>query len=217
MGINTDFIKQTIANRTIYRILFNQLVKQECASVFGKTIDLAGGNNASYYSYLPSNLDIVRTNINFAVGQKNGLVIDLNKNFPLETNTFDVVLFFNAVYIVEDRVKTLKEVKRILKDDGTLFLVSPFIANEMPEPHDYCRLTYEGLEGEFKRAGFNNIKIKRFGERFSSAVYLLSPFWFTWVIKLLVYSISLILDKCIPKKTRKEYPTPLGYFCIIKK
>jgi len=210
-----DFTKQIFKGRTIYRILFNWEVKKNCYDLKGKTLDLAAGSKASYYEYLSPNLEIIKTDCKNGKGIDK--IVDFNQILPFEDNFFDNILFFNALYIVEDRVKLLKEMKRILKSGGKIFIASPFIANEMPEPHDYCRLTYEGLKKEFKEAGFENFDIKRFGERFSCAVYLLHPLLMFNIVRFFVYGFSLFFDQLIPPNIKKKYPTPLGYFCILEK
>lgn len=210
-----DYTKEVLSGRTIYRTLLNLLVKEHCRGLNGEILDLAGGGNASYYKYLPTNAKIIRTNCR--TGKGIDKVVDFNQALPFADDSIDNILFFNAIYIVKDRVKLLKELKRILKNGGKLFIVSPFIANEMPEPRDYCRLTYEGLEKELQEADFPDIRIIRFGERFSSVVYLLDPIWLFSFIRIIIYSLALFFDRVIPRKIKEKHPVPLGYFCVINK
>lgn len=209
-----DFIVKTVKGKTIYRILFNWKVKEHCSPISGKTIDLAGGES-DYYAYLPKGLEIIRTNREKFSGTD--LAVDFNKPLHFESDSIDNVFLFNAIYIAEDGVGLLAEVMRILVPGGRLFVASPFIANEMPEPHDYVRPTAEGLEKELKQAGFSDIKIERFGERFSSAAYLLHPFFLFGIIRLPFNVLAIVLDKLIPKRIRSTHPAPLGYFCIVEK
>jgi SAM-dependent methyltransferase len=202
------FIKQIYKGKTIYRILFNEKVKKHCAFVRGNVLDLAGGNKPSYLDVLPLDIKLISTDYPD---------VDFNKPLPFSDNYFDAVFLFNAVYIAEDVTKLLGEVRRVLKSGGRLYIASPFIANEMPEPHDYRRFTGEGLLKECASAGFHIILIDSFGERFSSAVYLLNPFFIFNTIRFFVYYSALFLDKLIPKKISSIHATPLGYFCIVEK
>jgi SAM-dependent methyltransferase len=202
-------------SKTIYKILLNRQVLEHCREMSGDVLDLAGGGNPSYKKYLPEDINYVGSDLN-AHGEAKQQ-IDINKPLPFVENSFDNILFFNAIYIVEESVSVLKEIKRILKPGGKLFIASPFIANEMPEPHDYCRFTAEGLERELKRAGFSDFKIIRFGERFTSAVYLLHKFFLFDFIRFFIYGFAIILDKIIPAGIKKNHPAPLGYFCIVWK
>lgn len=209
-------VKDTLRGKTIYRFFLNKLITDNCAQISGLVLDLAGGAKSSYYEYLPSkNVDFLRTNIDL---DKNiDKVIDFNKPLPFQDNYFDHILFFNALYIVEDRDQFLTEVYRVLKPGGNIFISSPFIANEMPEPHDYCRLTYEGLEKYFHKLTWSSVQIIRFGERFTAVAYLLQKFFIFNIIRLLFYSLALLFDRLIPAKLKNNYPVPLGYFCILKK
>jgi SAM-dependent methyltransferase len=209
-----DFIRQVMQKKTIYRLIFNWRVDEFCHDLAGKKVlDLAGGGEASYYDYLPKDINVTRTNR--IDGCKIDLIADLNKKLPFDNGAYDAVLLFNALYIVEDPIATLIEVRRVLKPGGTLYLASPFTANEMPEPHDYGRFTYEGLEKMFRASGFRNVKIIRFGERFTSAAYILHLFFVFSVIRLFVYSLAMLCDKLIPRKLKTNYPLPLGYFCVV--
>lgn len=210
-----EFIKQVFAGKTIARILFNEQVVLRCSELSGRILDLASGGHASYMKYLPSDVEIVKTD-SF---MKDGVVsrVDFNEPLPFADNEFDSVLFFNALYIAENRVATLREVCRVLKSRGVLYLSTPLLYGEIPEPVDYCRLTYQGLEKELKEAGFSGVRIIRFGERFTAAANLLHPFFVFNAVRFVVYGLGLLLDKMIPSNIIKNNPAPLGYFCIITK
>lgn len=210
-----DFIKQIFKNKTISRALFNLQVKKYCSSLSGSVLDIASGSNPGYGKYLPKNIKYIKSDYHIVPGVDK--IIDFNDAIAFEDDSFENIFLFNALYIVKDRIKLFREIKRILKDNGRFFLSSPFIANEMKEPDDFCRLTAQGLNRELVEAGFLNIKIIRFGERFSSALYIINPIIKTPILKLIFYPIALFLDFLIPKKIKQKYPCPLGYFCIISK
>jgi SAM-dependent methyltransferase len=212
-----NFIKQVFQGKSIYRILFNWQVEKYCQNLTGTCLDLAAGKEPSYYRYwsLAKEARLIRTDYN---QDKNpDLVVDLNGAIPLENNSVDNVFFFNAIYIIKEPEKLLKEIYRILKKDGQLFIASPFIFNEAKEPNDFQRLTSQGLENLLKKSGFVDFEIMPFGERFSAAVHLLHSFFIFNFIRLIAFSKALILDKLIPKKIKKLHPCPLGYFIVARK
>ncbi|WP_406535689.1 class I SAM-dependent methyltransferase [Methanobrevibacter sp.] len=85
-------------------------------------------------------------------------------NLPFESDTFDIVTAFETVYFWPDFVNDLKEIHRVLKDDGIIF-----IANEaLPKKYDKRQKhiielldmniysQYE-LEDSLQKSGFKNI------------------------------------------------------------
>jgi SAM-dependent methyltransferase len=200
-----DFIKQVFGGKTIARILFNWQVREHCRNLTGVCVDFAGGKNPSYERYWGLKCDkFIKTDIE----------TDLNKRLPFADNFADNAFLFNAIYILEGPEETLKEIFRILKPNGKFFISLPFIANEMPEPHDYCRFTSEGLMKILKEAGFKNIEIIPYGERFTACAYLLHNFFIFKFVRFFVFVSVLALDKLIPKKIKKLHPCPIGYFAI---
>jgi len=198
-----DFTKQVLSGKTIYRILFNWQVKENCDGLQGVCVDFAGGKSPSYEKYWNLKCDkMIKTDIE----------TDLNKPLPFGDNFADNAFLFNAIYILENPESTLKEISRILKAGGQIFISSPFIANEMPEPHDYCRFTSEKLKNIMQNAGFKDAEIIPFGERFTASVHLLHNFFLFGFVRFFVFAAALALDKIIPKKMKKLHPCPAGYF-----
>jgi len=207
-----DFIKQIYRGKTLGRILFNGAVSNKCMELEGKVFDIAGGNSPSYLKFIPKKIELVSADV-----LHGGINVDMNRPLPFKDEEFDGVLFFNAIYIAENPLFTMQEARRVLKKGGHLYLSSPFIANEMPEPHDYVRFTYEGLGGLFEEAGFSSIKIERLGDRFSVVAHILHPFFIFNTMRLCVYTTAILIDRLIPKKLRERHPLPISYFCILKK
>lgn len=207
---------ETRNGKTVARTLFNLEISNHVKNVGSVVIDLGGGKNPSYERFWRINPEkFIRVDINEEA--KPDVTANLNNQLPFSDNFSNTVFLFNVIYILENPVKTLREVNRILKPGGRLYITSPFIFNEAREPNDYWRFTSEGLEKILKEASFNEILIKPVGERFSSAVYLISPFLLFWPIKFLVYLIAISLDKMIPKKLKLKQPCPIGYFIEAKK
>ncbi len=210
-----DFIKEVFKGKSIYRILFNWQVAKNCKNLTGEVLDLAGGNNPSYHRYLPKNLKIIKTDI--SLHSNLDLVIDFNKKLPFANKSQKTIFLFNAINIVKDINGLFSELFRILAKDGQLFLSSLFLANEMMEPDDFSRLTFQGLRCELEAVGFKDIKIIRIGERFTATAHLLHRFFIFNIVRIFAYSLSLLLDKLIPSKIKKNHSCPIGYFCVVKK
>lgn len=203
-----EFIKKILKGKTLFRFLTEKSLKKEFSFLSGNVLDLASGST-SYFDLLPENINLTKTDLN--PKDVNVKRVDCNEPLPFTDNFYDGVLFINALYTLEDRESFIKEVHRVLNSGGRFICVSPFIANEMPEPHDYCRLTKEGLEKLFLEAPWKDLKINKIGERFSSSANLLHPAIPFSFIRLFIYTPALILDKLIPKRVKDRHPTPLGY------
>ena len=211
MNYFTNLLKETYNGKTIARTLFNWGISKHVKNISGVVIDLGGGKNPSYERFWQIKPEkFIRVDINEKA--EPDVIADLNEPLPFPDNYTDVVFLFSVIYILKDPTQVFKEIYRILKPGGRLFLTSPFIFNEAKEPTDYWRLTSEALEKLLKESRFNNFFIEPIGERFSAAVYLISPFLFFWPVKFLFYYLALVFDKLIPKKLKLKQPSPIGYF-----
>src|SRR3989344_6231715 len=143
--------------------------------------------------------------------------VNFNEQLPFPDSSFDYIFLFNALYIVREPERLMRDIRRLLRPNGRALVASPFLQNEMREPHDYCRLTSEGLTNLFISAGFSSQKLISYGERFSVAVNLLHSFWYFSFVRLVIYALACALDKVIPPRVKARYPAPLGYFCVLQK
>ncbi|OGG80378.1 hypothetical protein A3A39_04300 [Candidatus Kaiserbacteria bacterium RIFCSPLOWO2_01_FULL_54_13] len=202
-------IRGALAGKTIGRTIFNEFVRVRCAVLSGRVLDLAGGARPSYLPLLPRGIELVRTD---REASKGVVPIDFDKPLPFKDESFDTVLFFSAIYIAEDPHALMREIRRVLKAGGACLVASPFVANEMPEPHDYVRYTAEGLERLCRRAGFSMVEVERMGERASAAVQIKHPFYVFNVVRALIYPLAILMDRLIPASVRRAHPMPIAYF-----
>ena len=211
-----DFIKRTLKGDSIYRILFNWKVYENCRNLEGIIIDLASGKRHEYLDFLKNkNVCVIKADIN--PSSKPDVVLNLNQKLPFGDEYADHVFLFNALYILKDPEQVLKEVYRILKKGGKIFLANMFIFHESPEPDDFYRFTSQKLNELLKNAGFSQIKILPIGERFSASIFLIYHF-FPRSLRIFIYGGALFLDKATNfLKFRKKHPCPIGYFCIAEK
>lgn len=211
MGHITSLFKETYRGKTIARTLFNWEIGKSVKNINGIIVDFGGGFKPSYERFWQIKPEkLIRVDINEKT--KPDIIADLNEPLPFLDNFADVVFLFNVIYILKGPEKTLREINRILKPGGKLFITSPFIFNEAKEPSDYWRFTSEGLQKLLKESGFNDYFINPVGERFSAAAYLISPFLLFWPIKFLFYAAAVTFDRFIPKKLKLKQPCPIGYF-----
>lgn len=202
------FVTAILGGKTLYRTLMEQALRARAPEVRGAVLDLASGTG-TYVPLFANAATVLRTDLEVLPGIERA--VDCNDVLPFADASFDAVLLLNAVYALEDRPAFFREAFRVLRPGGRFLLVSPFIANEMPEPHDYGRLTAEGLERELGALPWSAVTVQRFGDRFSAATNLLHPALPASVIRLPLYSLAVWLDRLIPARARRTHPCPLGY------
>ena len=83
---------------------------------------------------------------------------------PFEDNTFDIVTGFETVYFWPDFVNDCKEVRRVLKDDGIMFICNEAIPDEEDERQkelidllDMKIFSADDFDEYLREAGFSDI------------------------------------------------------------
>lgn len=84
-------------------------------------------------------------------------------NMPINDNSFDAILCTQVLEHLEWPRESVKEMYRVLKPDGKLYITVPMAQNEHQTPYDFFRYTSFGLESICRHAGFKDIKITPFG------------------------------------------------------
>ena len=77
------------------------------------------------------------------------LVTDISDT-PLKDSCVDKIVNIAVLEHVPDPQKVLEEMKRVLKPGGEIFCFFPFMQGFHASPHDYSRVTYEGLKYAFR-------------------------------------------------------------------
>jgi SAM-dependent methyltransferase len=92
---------------------------------------------------------------------------------PVPDGAFDAVLFTQVLEHVPEPGRVLRELHRILKPGGCLYLTAP-LAWELHElPHDYYRYTPAGLNHLLTTAGFEAVTIEARNDCFSTLAQLM--------------------------------------------
>ena len=109
---------------------------------------------------------------------KNKKVIKVYKNFTfhykkikLSRNSADLVLIPNLIHHIEDLQLIFKQIKKILKNRGKIYIFEPLIRELHQEPEDFGRFTPHGLKNTLKKFGFKNFKVKYCGGPFTASAY----------------------------------------------
>jgi SAM-dependent methyltransferase len=89
------------------------------------------------------------------------------ESIPVESNRFGVVVCTQVLEHLPDPLGAFKELARILKPGGELFLTTNLLFPIHGAPYDFYRFTNFGLEYLCKETGFSNIEVTARGGFFS--------------------------------------------------
>ena len=152
----TDFVR-SISGRLPSGTVLLDAGAGECAykELFShcdyKAIDLAVGDDQWNYG----NLDYVAP-------------LD---DMPIEDGVFDAVLCTQVLEHLQRPSECVKEMYRVLKPGGTLFLSAPMSQSEHQTPYDFYRYTSFGLRFICEDAGFKEVDIIPMGGMFYRWAY----------------------------------------------
>lgn len=124
------------------------------------------------------------------------------KNIPFDDNSFDLVICTQVIEHTLEYEYLLKEIYRVLKNEGTLLLTAPFVWNEHEIPYDFFRFTKYAHENILKNLGFYIQKIEQTTNFFTTIGQLMSAFLIeTLARKSLILKILISVLFCFPLQT----------------
>lgn len=77
-------------------------------------------------------------------------VLGVAEQLPFADSTFDAVLSLNVLEHVKDPFQAAREIMRVLKPGGEVFVVAPFLQPLHGYPHHYYNMTAQGLMNLFE-------------------------------------------------------------------
>jgi SAM-dependent methyltransferase len=86
------------------------------------------------------------------------------KRLPFEDRSFDTVLNVQVLEHTPQPGTLVREMSRVLKDDGLLILTAPFEFRLHEEPHDFFRYTPHGLKQLCAEAGLEVTYVEQQGD-----------------------------------------------------
>lgn len=78
---------------------------------------------------------------------------NLNEHIPLEDSSVDLIISIQVLEHLSDPHVAMREMARVLKPGGHLFLSTPFFYHEHQQPYDFYRYTRYGLRHLVEQAG----------------------------------------------------------------
>ena len=165
MHINEPFTSRSKL-QDLGRWLVTRHVESVAASLTSGMSILDAGAGECAYKVLFSHVHYKA--IDLAVGEKQWNYGNLDyvgslDNMPIESSSFDAVLCTQVLEHVEWPRECVKEMWRVLKTGGKLFMTVPMSHPEHQVPYDFFRYTSYGLRSICTQAGFSEVHIQPFG------------------------------------------------------
>ena len=130
--------------------ILKRKVRKHISNVFSdgkeKTLDLGCGEKPFYHRDMKGEIvafDMAKTETTHVVGDAGSI--------PFKNNTFDSVISLNSFYYFDNPFVSVKEIARVMKKNGKMFLMMPFIYPVHDVPHDKYRFTEFGIRTLFEK------------------------------------------------------------------
>lgn len=165
MKINEDFARRG-KYQDLGRWYITRYVKTVANRLPNKSLVLdAGAGECVYKKYFNNH---IYKSIDLGVGESKWNYSNLDyvgplDNMPIPDGTFDAVLCTQVLEHLEWPRESVKEMYRVLKPGGKLYITAPMAQGEHQVPYDFFRYTSLGLKSICCHAGFKEITIKPFG------------------------------------------------------
>ncbi len=188
-------------------------------SLDGSIIDLGGDSKSSYRRLIGGTHTF--TTVNLDQKAHPDILHDLEKPLPISGAVYDHALLMNVLEHIFEYRQLLQETVRVVKPDGTVVIVLPFLFPVHPSPHDFHRFTAETLQRECEKAGLRDVHVTPLGSGVFAARYVMLDRLLPWPARLLgYYTIRYLVGfldiawNWIARITRRKYDSAhyaLGY------
>jgi len=139
---------------SIMRSLMNQLINKIYFK--GKVLDIGGGRKSNYINFLKYD---EYTSININPNIYPDILIKVNENFPIKNKLYDQCLLFNVLEHIYDWEFLFGEIKKVLKKNGTIHIIIPFLYPIHGSPDDYKRVTHQYIQKFLEKHAYSQINI----------------------------------------------------------
>lgn len=131
------------------------------------------------------------------------MVIGSAMELPFKEGLFDGVICTEVLEHLPEPQACLREIARVLKAGGYVYITVPMTWYLHYEPHDYYRFTKYGLAYSLTRQRFETVKIERLGGLYA--------FIFMRLLESLFVMIQKIVSLVLPKRYRFLLVIPLTF------
>jgi SAM-dependent methyltransferase len=129
----------------------------ECGSDPVTVVDIGSLDcNGTYKDLLPPHWKYI--GVDLRPGPNVDICMENDFEIPLESGSVDLVISGQCLEHCRNPFRLVAEAVRILKPNGLILLVAPFIFFEHKEPRDCFRFLPDGMEAIFEECGIDMIR-----------------------------------------------------------
>ena len=134
------------------------LLKDNLDTKPGRVLDVGSYDvNGNYKNIIPPGYEYIGCDI--ANGPNVDVVMPTSFFIPFIDNCFDVVISGQCLEHCKNPFKLVREMARVLKPKGWLFVTAPFVWREHKHPIDTFRYLPDGFEAIFDECGLRTIDV----------------------------------------------------------
>lgn len=204
----------------IYTQCLTNAVKNNIPTV----LDLGAGE--CKYSFAFKEKGINYLGVDFCKGdsQWNFSNLDVIANItvlPFRSQCIQTVMLSAVLEHINEPNELLREIYRVLTENGKLFGIVTFVCEEHQQPHDYFRYTNYGIAHLLQSAGFKNVEINYGNSDMATFAYFARRFLNMYTKNRFIRkALNLFFEWVVSRRvadTTAEYTFPLFYTFTAKK
>jgi ubiquinone/menaquinone biosynthesis C-methylase UbiE len=172
-----NFLEKLVANSRIYSFFFRHTLLRwflDFCSLEGKCLEVGCGNGKSSQEIVRrfdvklTSVDIDPKQVDLARQNLAGAKVEVQKadatNLPFQDSGFDSVIETFVLVHIKDYPKALNEINRVLKKNGSFFLMDQSmyllwpLSMLLPFDHFDGKFTKEKMKAELRKAGFKIVR-----------------------------------------------------------
>ena len=216
LDIILNILKKNSPCRTLQKIEARKF------KLYGNSLEIGNieFNNKSFFNDFKLNKknkiffsDIIK------IRKKNYFIFDLEKKNNLKKK-FNNIIIFNVLEHVYEIDKAFKELKKLLKPKGKIYISTPFLYRYHSAPKDYYRFTLDFYEKIARKHKIKIIYKKSLGTGpfFGSYSVMHNILNFVFPLNILIATVLIFFDKIINIFSKNlKYIYPICNFIVFRK
>jgi SAM-dependent methyltransferase len=152
--------RSTAAERVLYNQLSNALAEAAASHASGRLVDIGCGSKPWAQLFAPYVTEHIGVDPKPPPAPHDVDFVADAYDVPLPDSSADTVLVTEVLEHLEEPVRALEEVRRLLRPGGAIIITTPLLFPVHEKPRDFFRYSPYGLEHVMRRAGLDDITVR---------------------------------------------------------